>query len=65
LHFYTQVTAGDGCPTVTEIAELEEINDKFHRRPNLDVGCQAWWAATCALLEPGLRPGPVDSALSR
>ena len=55
----------DGCPTVTEIAELEEVNDKFHRRPNPYVGCQAWRAATCALLEPGLRLGPVDSALSR
>ena len=54
----------DGCPTVTGIAELEEVNDKFRRRPNPYVGCQAWRAATCALLEPGLRLGPVDSALS-
>ncbi len=55
----------DGCPTVTGIAELEEVNDKFRRRPNPYVGCQAWRAATCALPEPGLRLGPVDSALSR
>src|SRR6476646_10549496 len=65
LHFYTPVTAATVVLRLPRIAELEEINDKFHRRPNPYVGCQAWRAATCALPEPGLRLGLVDSALSR
>ena len=31
---YTPIIAATVVPTVTEIAELEEVNDKFRRRPN-------------------------------